>query len=135
MTQFDDTGTRKTGSLLGDALSHVSALVRNEFDLARAEIGQNVSRAGTAIGLLVGAVVIGLTALNVLSGAVVAAMTEAGMHPGWAAFLIGGALGLVTAVLISKGTNDLKLSSLAPTRTEENLRRDAEAIKGATQDA
>ncbi|HBR39406.1 MAG TPA: phage holin family protein, partial [Sulfitobacter pontiacus] len=48
---------KSTGSLLSDALTHVSSLVRSEVDLARAEVNENLKSAGAAIGLIVGAVV------------------------------------------------------------------------------
>lgn len=125
-----DPHRESTGSLLSDAVTQISTLVRGEVDLARAEVDQNLRRAGAAIGMLVGAVVIALTALNVLAAAVVSGLTEAGIDAGWAALIVGLVLGIIAAVLISKGSNDLKLSSLAPTRTAENLKRDARALKG-----
>ncbi|AKO95469.1 MULTISPECIES: phage holin family protein [Marinovum] len=120
-----------TSSLLGDAMAHVSALVRGEVDLARAEIDQNLRRAGTAIGLLVAALVVALTALNVLVGAIVAGLSEAGMDPGWAAFAVGVVLVIVAYGFVQKGLNDLKLSSIAPSRAAANVQRDVEAVKGA----
>ena len=127
--------TSKTASgLVGDALGHVSALVRNEVDLARAEVNENLKSAGVAIGLIVGAVVVALVALNVLVAAVVAGLTEAGLHGGWAALIVGVVLAGIAYAMAHKGTSDLKLSSLAPTRTAENLKRDAEAVKEAYND-
>ncbi|MEQ8341200.1 MAG: phage holin family protein [Marinovum algicola] len=120
-----------TSGLLGDAMAHVSALVRGEVDLARAEIDQNLRRAGTAIGLLVAALVVALTALNVLVGAIVAGLSEAGMDPGWAAFAVGVVLVIVAYGFVQKGLNDLKLSSIAPSRAAANVQRDVEAVKGA----
>mgnify|MGYP000005809750 FL=1 len=130
MSATDPHANEGTGTLIGDALKHVSSLVRGEVDLARAEIEQNIRRAATAIGMLVAAVVIGLTALNVLAAAVVTGLTEVGLEPGWAALIVGLVLGVIAAVMISKGSSDLKLSSLAPTRTAENIKRDAQALQG-----
>ena len=101
---------KSAGSLLTEALSHVSSLMRKEVDLARAEVNENLKHAGVAIGLIVGAVVVALTALNVLSAA------------------------LVAYVMVQKGTNDLKLSSLAPTRTAKNVKRDAATMKEVYDD-
>ncbi|SFR11427.1 phage holin family protein [Poseidonocella sedimentorum] len=129
----DTTTPNSTGSLFGDAIKHISTLVRGEVDLARAEVDQNLRRAAGALGMLVGAVVISLTALNVLSAAVVSGLTEAGMDAGWAAFLVGLVLGAIAAGLIYKGSNDLKLSSLAPSRTAENIKRDTRALTGGTE--
>ena len=130
----DPDTTRSAGSLLADAMGNVSALVRNEVDLARAEISENVTRAGVALGMIAAAAILALVALIVLATALVAGLAEAGLHPGWAALIVGVALAAIAYVLFHKGTDDLKLSSLAPTRTAKNLRRDAEAVKEATTD-
>lgn len=123
--------TETTSSLIGDAMKHISSLVRGEVDLARAEIDQNIRRATTAVGMLVAALVVAMTALNVLTGAVVAGLADAGMDPGWAAFGVGVVLAIVAYVFVQKGTNDLRLTSIAPSRTAENIRRDANAMKGS----
>ena len=120
---------KSAGSLLTEALSHVSSLMRKEVDLARAEVNENLKHAGVAIGLIVGAVVVAITALNVLSAALVAALTEAGIAAGWSAVIVGVLLAIVAYVMVQKGTNDLKLSSLAPTRTAKNVKRDAATMK------
>lgn len=70
---------KSTEGLLSDALTHVSSLVRREVDLARAEVNENLQSAGGAIGTIIGAVMVALTALNVLSAALVVALTEAGV--------------------------------------------------------
>ena len=120
---------KPAAALVGDALQSVSSLVRKEVDLARAEIGENVNRAAAAVGLLVGAVVVALVALNVLAAALVAALANAGIASGWAALIVGVAFGLIAFAMMAKGTNDLKLTSLAPTRTAKNVQRDAEVLK------
>ncbi|WP_298429881.1 phage holin family protein [uncultured Jannaschia sp.] len=125
----DEPRAKSATGIIGDVLGHVSSLIRKEVDLARAEINDNLSRAGIAIGLLVGALVIALVALNVLAAALVAAITELGLDAGWSALIVGGLLAVVAFAMVAKGINDLKLSSLAPTRTVKNVRRDAEAVK------
>lgn len=130
----DHNPNKGAGSLLSDAMSNVSGLVRSEVDLARAEISENVSKAGIALGLIAGAAIVALVALHVLAAALVAALTEAGIDPGWSALIVGAALAGLAYALITKGMNDLKLTSLAPTRTVENVQRDAAAVKEAYDD-
>lgn len=130
----DHNPNKSTGDLLSDAMANVSNLVRNEVNLARAEINENLSKAGTAVGLIAGAAIIALVALNVLAAALVAALTEAGLDAGWSALIVGGLLGIIAYALIAKGLNDLKLSSLAPSRTAKNVQRDAAAVKEAYDD-
>ncbi len=122
---------RDTGGLLSDALHQVVALLRGEMDLFRAEMDQNVKHAGAAIGMIVAGIVIMLVALNVLASALVAAITELGLEPGWSALIVGVVFAVIAAILAMKGTNDLKLTSLAPTRTTKNVERDSETVKKA----
>lgn len=128
-----ETG-KSAGGLLSEALSHVSSLVRNEVDLARAEVNENMKSAGAALGLIVGSVVVALVALNVLTAALVAALTEAGIPAGWSALVVGVIFGIIAYVMLNKGTNDLKLSSIAPSRTAKNVKRDANAVKEVYND-
>ena len=116
------------GNLLSEALAHVSALVSNEVDLARAEIDENLKTAGVAIGLIVGAVAVALAALHVLAAALVAALTELGIPAGWSALIVGVGLALIAWAMVQKGVNELKLRSLAPTRTAKNVQRDAQTV-------
>ncbi|WP_238369226.1 phage holin family protein [Heliomarina baculiformis] len=125
---------KSAGTLLGDALSHVSSLVRSEVDLARAEVSENMNSAAVAIGMLAAAVVLAITALNVLSAALVGALTEAGIPGVWSAVIVGLAFGIAAYLFMNKGTNELKMSSLAPTRTAKNVKRDAQTVKEVYND-
>lgn len=125
-----DPHHESTPNLISEAFTRVTSLVRSEFDLARAEMDQNMRRAGTALGMIVAAGVIALTALNVLAAALVAALNEMGIEGGWSALIVGVVLAIIAYVLLSKGTSDLRLSSLAPSRTAENIKRDAQAVQG-----
>jgi hypothetical protein len=123
---------RSAGDLLSDAISHMSSLVRKEMDLARAELNENASRAAVAVGLLAGALVIALTALNVLAAALVAGLTEWGLEAGWASLLVGLVLAAIALAMVLKARNDLKLVNMAPSRTAKNVQRDAQALKEVT---
>lgn len=122
---------RDTGGLLSDALQQVVALVRGELNLLRAEMDENVRKAVAAIGMIIAGVVIMLVALNVLAAALVEAITELGLDAGWAALIVGVVFAIIAAILATKGTNNLKVTSLAPTRTTKNVERDGEAVKKA----
>ena len=77
---------------------------------------------------------VALTALNVLSAALVAALTEAGIPGGWSALIVGVVFAIIAYVMLKKGKDNLKLSSLAPSRTAKNVKRDARAVKEAYDD-
>ena len=126
--------THSTGDLIGEALTHVSSLLRNELDLARAEIDRSMTRAAIGVGFLVAAVVILICALNVLTaalvGAVAAALESASLPGVWAAIIVGVLYVIVAWILVKSGMNKLKASSLAPRRTASNLKKDAELLRG-----
>lgn len=128
------TTEKSAGSILNDALTRVSSLVRGEFDLARAELNENLTSAATALGMIAGALVLALTALNVLSAALVAALSELGIPGGWSALIVGVAFAVIAYLMLQKGKADLKLTSLAPTRTAANVMRDAEIVKESYND-
>jgi ABC-type uncharacterized transport system permease subunit len=132
MTDQTNPTNKSAAGLLSDAIAHMSALVRKEVDLARAEVSENMSRAGIAVGFLAGALVIALTALNVLAAALVAGLAETRLGPGWSALVVGIVLGIIAFALAMKAKNDLTLSSIAPTRTAKNVQRDAQALKEVT---
>jgi hypothetical protein len=120
---------RPTGTLLSDAVNQLTRLVRGEVALAKAEVAQNVRSAALGIGLLVGAVVLALVALNVLAAALVAALAETGLGAGWSALIVGAVILIVAAILAMRGLNALKPENLAPSRTVRNVQADAQTIK------
>lgn len=126
---MSDTEAKAAPSAVRDILTHLSNLMRMEVDLARSEVRENLNRAAFAIALIVAAVVIALTALDVLAAAMVAGLVEMGLTPGWSAVGVGGVLGLIAAALIAKGLGDLKRSSITPTRTAESIRRNAHVLR------
>lgn len=115
-------------SVLVNILDAFNGLVKNEVDLARAEITDSAKAAAVAIGMIAAAMVIAFVALNVLTGALVSALVEAGLQPGWAALTIGGLYALVAAVLVRAAVSKLQSFSLAPKRTARNLKRDAQTL-------
>ena len=121
---------RSTFGLIGDILRQTTGIFRNEIDLARAEVSENVNRAAAGVGMIASAAVIGLVALNVLVGALITALIEMGMDETWAVLAVGGALGLIAFILLRIGMGRLKATSLAPTRTIHNVSRQAQNLKG-----
>jgi len=126
---MQQTDERSFKELFGDLTSSVSTLFRKEIELARAEASEKVGQAALATGSLAGGAILALAALIVLLQALVIALTELGLAPGWSALMVGGVVAIIAFILIYKGMNDLKASSLAPTRTVESLRRDAHMVK------
>ena len=103
--------------------------MRNELQLARAEITVKASEAMSAVGLLVGAGLFLIPALVLLLMALAAWIEELGTISS-IAHLIAGAVGLVIGGILARiGMNRLKANPLVPKRTLEQLQRDVAAAK------
>jgi uncharacterized protein YacL len=121
--------SRPVSELFADALKQLSKLMRNELQLARAEIAVKASEAMSAVGLVVGAGISLIPALVLLPMALAAWIEGLGTRSS-IAHLIAGAVGLVIGgILAGIGMHRLKANPLAPKRTIEQLQRDVAAAK------
>jgi uncharacterized membrane protein YqjE len=115
--------------LFSDALSQFSRLMRNELQLARAEMSMKAGQAMTAIALLAGAAIFLIPTLVLLLIALAAWLVEIGTTPSLAHLIAGVAGLLVAAILGGISLNRLKTNSLVPKRTLDQLQQDAAAAR------
>jgi membrane protein len=107
--------------------------VSQEIELARAEIGEQVSRAGRGAGLFGIAGVLALAGLGALTACAVVALALV-MDTWIAALIVGGALLLVAGVLALMGRARLKaVAPPVPERALREVRRDIEAVQEGVQ--
>ena len=95
------------GELLGDVTRDLSTLMRQEVELAKAELKQSATKAGKGSGMLAGAGVAGHFVLLFLSLGLMFAL-GALMPLGWAALIVAVIWGIIAAVLASIGRKELK---------------------------
>jgi len=95
------------GELLGDVTRDLSTLMRQEVELAKAELKQTTTRAGKGAGMLAGAGIGGHFVLLFLSLALMWAL-GAIMALGWAALIVAVIWAIIAAVLASTGRKELK---------------------------
>lgn len=129
------TGTRLNRpifDIIGDAAQNLTNLVRAESRLARAEVAENIGRAGAGVGMMAFGAILAIPALVVLLEAVVAALISSGMSAAVSAVIVGGVALVIGLVLLMVGMRRLKAASLVPDRTIHQLQRDATM---ATQEA
>ncbi|MGZ4451248.1 MAG: phage holin family protein [Nocardioides sp.] len=109
------------GQLVGQVASDLSTLVRQEMELARAELKEEVAKAGKGAGLLGGAGYAGLL-LGVFASLTAMFLLDLAL-PLWAAALVVTAVwGVVGAVLFRKGRQQLQSVNPTPTRTVDSLK-------------
>lgn len=123
---------RSVVQLLSDLWREGSTLLRDEAELAKAEISEKVTQAETALAsLAAGAVILFAGFLFLLSAA--SAGLELMLAPEVAPWLAPLIVGLIVAiaggVLLAAGRRRLSAERLAPERTLRSLRRDAELAK------
>jgi uncharacterized membrane protein YqjE len=131
----DELRDRGTGDLVKELSQQVTTLVRQEVELAKAEVGEKGKKAGVGAGLLGGAGVAGLLALGSLTAFLILALD--GVMPNWAAALIVTAVwGAVAGVLALRGRHKVQeVGSPAPEKTIETLKEDKEWLKDPTRSA
>ncbi len=120
---------RSFSELVSDALSQVTDLVRNEIQLARAEISEKVRQASIGLGMVAAGAAMAIATLVVLLLALAALLAEAGL-PIWVAALLSAIIGAgASAALAWTGLQRLRADALTPKRTIEQLHRDKLAAK------
>ncbi|MEI5672819.1 MULTISPECIES: phage holin family protein [unclassified Nocardioides] len=115
---------RSLGEIVGDVATDLSTLIKQEMDLAKVELKEEVGKAGKGAGLLGGAGVAAVMVLLFLSLTVMFAIDEG--LPRWAAALIvTAAWGLAAALLAVTGRTALKKSNPQLPKTQQTLKEDA----------
>ncbi len=127
---------RSVPEIVGDLFSKLTILLRNEAQLARVEVSENMASLARGLGLVVGGAVLLIPALVILLQAGVAALTDAyGMASYWSALIIGGGVLIIGIILLLVGMSRLKLETIMPSKTFHQLQRDASVAKEkASQD-
>lgn len=134
-TDDNELRERPIGDLLKQLSQETSTLVRQELELAKAEMTEKGKRAGTGAGILGGAGVAGLLALVALTLTLIYAL-DTGM-PTWLAALIVTVLwAAVAGVLALTGKNKVQEATPAvPEQTVETVKEDVEWAKTQKQSA
>ena len=123
-------GDQSVSSLLTEAFSQLSALLRSEVNLVQAEMTAKAKAAAVGVGLIAGAALVVLPAVVLLLIALAALLTDIGV-PEPLSDLIAAIVGFaVSGSLAAVGLRRLRADTLAPTRTIVQLQRDASAAKG-----
>lgn len=124
---------RPIGDLLGSFAGETTTLLSQEIELARAEIGQQVSRAGKGAGLFGAAAVLGLAGLGALTACAIIALALV-MDAWLAALIVGAALLVVAGLLALAGRSRIKeVSPPVPDRAIAGMKKDIEAVQEGVQ--
>lgn len=116
------------GEIFADISRDLSTLIRQETELAKAELRQSASKAGKGAGMLGGAALAGHFALLFLS---ITLWWGLGNEIGraWSALVVAAVWAVIAAVLSSIGRREIKQIKGIP-QTTETAREIPAALKG-----
>jgi len=123
-----DGETRSVGEIVGDISADLSTLMRQEMDLAKNELRQEVSKLGKGAGMFGGAGLAGFFTLLFLS------LTVTWLLDNWmplelAALIVALVWGVVAAVLALRGRSEIKDAQPQLPVTQQTLKEDARWAK------
>jgi len=129
--RLDDPSARSlsnVGDIFADISRDLSTLIRQETELAKAEVRDSATRAGAGAGMLGGAGVAGHFVLLFLSIALWWGLGSA-IGRGWSAVVVAVIWAVIAAVLAAMGRKKLKQVKGIP-QTTETAREIPDALKG-----
>jgi uncharacterized membrane protein YqjE len=131
----DDLRDRPVGELLKQLASETTTLVRQELELAKAEMREKAGRAGPGFGMWGAAGVTALLALGSLTAFLILALD--GAVPNWlAALIVGLVYAAIAGVLYMRGKQRVEeAGSPLPEQTIETIKEDVQWAKHPTTSA
>jgi hypothetical protein len=127
MTLSNDV--REIPRLFGDAVEQLGKLVRNEAQLAQAELSQKVTQAGIGAAYIAGAAMLAVPVLVLALIALALWLGQMGLNPALA-HLVAAAVGLAVSVILALvGKSYFTPANLTPKVTLRQVEKDVAAVK------
>jgi MFS family permease len=120
---------RPVGDLLRQLADETTTLMKQELELAKAEMAEKGKRAGMGVGMWGAAGVAGLLALGALTAGIILMLD--GALPNWvAALIVAGVYGVIAAVLYMRGKERVDSAGKpVPEQAIDNVKEDVEWAK------
>ena len=128
-TDRTDVSDSSVGQLIGEVTNDLSKLLRQELELAKAEVKHEATKSGKAAGLLGGAGFAAYMVALFLSIALWWALANV-MDEGWAALIVAALWAVIGAVMAVTGRKKLRSVNPKPERTVQTLKEVPDALKG-----
>jgi Putative Actinobacterial Holin-X, holin superfamily III len=125
---------RSIAELFGQLSQDMTMLVRQEVQLARAEMSEKLSRlTANLVSVIAGGFVAYVGALALVAALILALNDLASISPWVSALIVGAVLAIAGYAMLRRGLGELKRVDLAPRRTVENIKDDVQAIRNDVQ--
>jgi hypothetical protein len=130
-----DPRDQSIGELVKDLANETSTLVRQEIELAKAEMTERGKRAGKGAGILAAAAVVGLLAAGALTACLIAALDLA-MATWLAALVVTVVFGAIAAALAMTGRKQMREATPpVPEQAIDSVKEDVQWAKTRTRSA
>ena len=123
-----DVEDESVGSLVGRLTGDLSTLMRQELDLAKAELRVEAKKAGAAAGMLAGAGIAGLLFL-IMASLTLTWLLDKIMYLWLAALIVTLLWGIAAAVMGLSGKKKMAQVNPKPEQTVETLKEDKEWVQ------
>lgn len=127
-----ETGSDSITDLIRNLATDLSALLGKEIQLAKAEVGESVTKVQTAVGAIATGAVVAIAGLVVLLFSAVYGLSNV-VDPWLAALIVGGAALLVGFMMVGAAKKKMSAESLVPDRTLDAAKKDQETLRRATR--
>ncbi len=129
-----DLSDRSAAELMRRLSDQMSTLVRQELELAKAEVTEKGKRVGLGAGMFGGATFFGVFALGALTACAILALALA--VKGWlAALIVAALLGAIAGVLALSGARNVKQGTPpAPEQAIESVKEDIQVAKARAKE-
>jgi uncharacterized membrane protein YqjE len=134
-TVEDELRDRPVGELLKELSTQTTSLVRQELELAKAEMAEKGKRAGLGAGMFGGAGLFGFLALAALTACVIAALAT-GMDVWLAALIVAAVYACIATVMALLGRQKTREAiPPAPEQAIESTKEDVQWAKTQVKSA
>ena len=120
--------SRSLGELFGELARESSTLIRQEVQLAKAEMTHKATTFGKSLAFVVVAGCLAFVGFQALVASAILALAQV-LAPWLAALVIGSVLAAVAGILMIKALAAMKNEGVAPSQTVETIKEDVQWAK------
>jgi len=126
----EDLRDRPAGELLRELSNHTTTLVKQEIELAKAELSEKGKKVGAGAGMFGAAVLFGVFAFAAITTAVIAVLTTAVGHVWLAAVIVAAVYGAIAGALALSGKKQVQEATPAvPEQAVDSVKEDVQWAK------
>jgi hypothetical protein len=127
-----DVSNSSVGELFGHVAQDLSMLMRQELELAKAEVKQEITKSGKAAAMFGGAGFAGYMVLLFVSIAAWWGLANV-MNVAWAALIVTAVWAIIGAVLSAVGRRRMQEVNPKPERTIESVKELPDTLRGSAR--